>query len=168
MIMCPPSLSWAETSLDIQTVRQGGSLLDKYSCHACCPGWQWRNRSRGDGGDLHVGLHILLVLTNLVVSQETLQDSTRSGRRPERDSREGERERDQAGAEEERERGGERGRVDEEKTALWLQWTCLLQQKDEQVNSGQVFRGFLFKNIFRLVDKEMRVKKALKALKVRV
>ena len=56
-----------------------------------------------------------------MVSQETLQDSTRSGRRPERDSREGERERDQVGAEEEREGGGERGRVDEEETALWLQ-----------------------------------------------
>ena len=53
-----PSLSWAETSLDIQTVRQGGSQLEKYLCHACYPGWQWRNRSRRNGGDLHVGLHI--------------------------------------------------------------------------------------------------------------
>ena len=65
--------------------------------------------------------------------QETLQDSTGSGRRPKRDSGEGEGKGEGVGGEEEGEGGGEGDRVDEAKTPLWVQRTCLLQQKDVKV-----------------------------------
>ena len=65
--------------------------------------------------------------------QETVQDSTGSGRRPKRDSGKGEGEGEGAGGEEEGEGGGKGDRVDEKETSLWLQRACLLQQKDVQV-----------------------------------
>ena len=65
--------------------------------------------------------------------QETLQDSTGSGRRPKRDSGQGEGEGEGVGGEEEGEGGGKGGRADEKETPLWVQRACLLQQKDDQV-----------------------------------
>ena len=76
---------------------------------------------------------LTLIIGEFPYFQETLQDSTGSGRRPKRDPRERKGKGEGDGGEEEGEGGGKRDRVDEKKAPLWLQRTCLLQQKDVQV-----------------------------------
>ena len=172
MIICPPSLSWAETSLDIQTVRQGGGQLDKYSCHACCPGWQWRNRSRGDGGDLHVGLHISHQFWPSLSCPRKLCKIAQGVEDDQKEIQEKEKEKETKLEQKKREKEEEKEVELMRRKRLFgysepVYYSKKMSRWTAARSSGDIFL-YLFKNIFRLVDKEMRVKKALKALKVRV
>ena len=113
--------------------------------------------------------------------QETLQDSARNRRRPKRNSGQGEGEREGSGGKEEQKGGGKGVGADEKKTPLWLQRASLLQQKDDKVSffreeQQQKMPQWLswaqksilsFTRIFRLVEKELQVRRnSLKVMKV--